>query len=323
MSGEDVVRGARCEVRDWTASFSDVRGAHRTRGASGNLALRTSHLVLVVIALLTVGRLSAQEIDVVLLAGDMAPVGRTGHHDYQGGIKVLRECLSQTPRVRVTFSNTGWPAVDQELTNAEVVVFYCDGGGKQPYLTSPERIAAIDALVARGAGLVLIHQAVDHPAAQVARAVQWMGASYDPVMSIRGHWPSTHSEFPSHALTSGVTAWALNDGWLSGLRFVSDRQGLVPCVWSSKTASGSSSAGDAAITAWGYERPTGGRSFAFTGLDGHEAWKQAGVRQLVTNGVLWSAGLTLPVGGAPCALDDAAIDRLVTPRVDRKRLFNR
>jgi hypothetical protein len=272
---------------------------------------------------LAVGRLSAQEVDVVLLAGEMAPVDRTGHHDYQGGIKVLRECLAQTPGVRVTSSITGWPADDRELTNAEVVVFYCDGGGKQPYLTSPERIAAIDTLVARGAGLVLIHQAVDHPAAHVARAVQWFGGSYDPATSVRGHWPSTHTDFPAHALTSGVTAWTLNDGWLCGLRFVADRQGLVPCVWSAKGTSGSSSAGDAAIAAWGYERPVGGRSFVFTGLDGHEAWKQAGVRQLVTNGVLWSAGLTLPAGGAPCVLDDAAIDRLVTPRVDGKRLFNR
>jgi Trehalose utilisation len=278
---------------------------------------------LVICTALAIGRLSAQEVDVLLLAGEMAPVDRTGHHDYQGGIKVLRECLLQTSGVRVTSSITGWPSESQELTDAEVVVFYCDGGGKQPYLTSPERIAAIDALVARGAGLVLIHQAVDHPAAHVARAVQWMGASYDPAVSIRGHWPSTHKEFPVHELTNGVTAWTLNDGWLASLRFVTDRQGFVPCVWSSKAASGSSSGGDAAITAWGYERPTGGRSFAFTGLDGHEAWKQAGVRQLVTNGVLWSAGLTLPTGGAPCALDDAAIDRLVTPRVDGKRLFNR
>jgi hypothetical protein len=273
--------------------------------------------------MITLGRLPALEIDVLLLAGEMAPVDRTGHHDYQGGIKVLRECLVQTPGVRVTMSDAGWPLDEGEWARAEAVVFYCDGGGKQPYLASPARIAAIDALVARGAGLVLIHQAVDHPPAHVARAVEWMGASYDPAISLRGHWPSSHDEFPAHALTNGVGAWTINDGWLAGLRLVADRRGLIPCVWSGKSTSGRSSGGDTAITAWGYERPAGGRSFAFTGLDGHEAWKQAGVRQLMANGILWSAGLALPNGGAPCVLDDAAIDRLVTPRVDGKRLFKR
>lgn len=323
MKKEAEVRGGEYEVRRWTASMCDGSGACRTRGRRGNLADRTSHIALVVIAYLTFGCLPAQDVNIVLLAGTMLAVDRPGHHDYQGGILVLRDCLQQTPGVRVTMSTNGWPADDQQLASAHTVVFYCDGGGKQPYLATPERIAAIDALVARGSGLVLIHQAIDHPADQVARAVRWFGGSYDPTVSVRGHWPTTHTEFPSHALTNGVTPWTINDGWLCGLRFVPERQGIIPCVWSSKNAQGSSAAGDAAIAVWGYERPTGGRSFTFTGADGHDAWKRAGVRQLVTNGILWSAGLAIPPSGAPCALDEAAIDHHLTPRVDGGRLFNR
>ena len=93
-------------------------------------------------------------------------------------------------------------------------------------------------------------------------------------------------------------------------------------MWSSKGEQGSPRAGDGAITSWGYERPAGGRSFAFTGLDGHDAWKRAGVRQLVTNGVLWSAQVAIPPGGAPCAMDDAAIDLHLTRRGDIGRLLN-
>ena len=294
--------------------------------ASSHLSHETATMILrplVLTVLLACGRLPAQDANILLLAGPMAPVDHAGHHDYQGGILVLRDCLQQTPGVRVTMSTSGWPAEDQELAAAQSVVFYCDGGGKQPYLASPARIAAIDALVARGGGLVLIHQAIDHPADQVERAMRWLGGSYDPAVSNRGHWPTTHSDFPAHALTSGVTAWTITDGWLCGLRFLPDRQGIIPCVWSSKSAQGSSAGGDAAIAAWGYERPSGGRSFTFTGLDAHEAWKRQGLRQLVTNGILWSAGLALPPGGAPCALDDAIIDRHLTSRADGGRLPNR
>jgi hypothetical protein len=306
----------------------------RLRGADGSLSaslhvpqviatMTLRPLALALLLVLACARLSAQDVDIVLLAGAMLPVDRPGHHDYQGGIQVLRDCLQQTPGVRVTMSTSGWPADEQDLASARTVVFYCDGGGRQPYLASPARIAAIDALVARGAGLVVIHQAIDHPAEHVERAMRWLGGSYDPAVSQRGHWPTTHADFPVHALTSGVTPWTITDGWLCGLRFVPGRQGIVPCVWSSKGAQGSSAAGDSAIAAWGYERPTGGRSFTFTGLDAHDAWKRPGVRQLVSNGVLWSAGMAIPQGGAPCALDDAAIDHHLTPRFDGSRLFNK
>jgi hypothetical protein len=273
--------------------------------------------------ILAVRGLSAQDVNILLLAGTMQPIDHVGHHDYQGGILVLHDCLVQTPGVHVTMSKSGWPADEHELEHAQSVVFYCDGGGKQPYLKNPERIAAIDALVARGVGLVLIHQAIDHPAEHVSRAIRWMGGSYDPAVSSRGHWASSHSEFPAHALTSGVTPWSINDGWLCDLRFATGLQGITPLVWSSKSAQGSPSAGNGAITSWGYERPTGGRSFAFTGLDGHDAWKRAGVRQLVTNGVLWSADVAIPPGGAPCVMDDAAIDLHLTRRGDFGRLLYR
>jgi hypothetical protein len=273
--------------------------------------------------ILAVPGLSAQECTILLLAGTMQPIDHAGHHDYQGGILVLHDCLVQTPGIHVTMSTTGWPEDGHELDDAQSVVFYCDGGGKQPYLATAERIAAIDAMVARGVGLVLIHQAIDHPPEQVTRAIRWMGGSYDPAVSSRGHWSSEHSEFPSHAITNGVTPWSINDGWLCNLRFAPGMQGVTPLVWSSKIAHGSPTAGAAAITSWGCERPAGGRSFTFTGLDGHDAWKRAGVRQLVTNGVLWSANMPIPPGGAPCVMDDAAIDHHMTRRGDVGQLLIR
>jgi hypothetical protein len=94
-------------------------------------------------------------------------------------------------------------------------------------------------------------------------------------------------------------------------------------VWSSKEHSGSATGGNAAIVAWTYERPQGGRSFSFTGLDAHEAWKKTGMRQLVVNGILWTAGNTIPEHGAPNVLDDATIDSHLTPRVDGKKIFGK
>lgn len=267
--------------------------------------------------------LAAQDVRIVVCAGAVTPVDTTGHHDYLGGVHVLRDCLQQTNGVQVTLAEHGWPDDEQVLQQAQAVVFYSDGGGKQDYLASPARISVLDALVARGIGTVVIHQAIDHPSERIEQALRWFGGTYDKASSVRGHWQSTHSDFPVHPLTHGVTAWTINDGWLTSLRFVPGNTGIIPVVWSSKEQQGNRSAGDKAIAAWGYERPTGGRSFTFTGLDGHDAWKRAGVRQLVTNGILWSAGADIPANGAPCVLDDATIDRYLTPRVDGKKLFKK
>lgn len=43
----------------------------------------------------------------------------------------------------------------------------------------------------------------------------------------------------------------------------------------------------------------------------------------MTNGILWSAKLANPLGGVPCVLDDAAIARHLTQRLNGGKLFNR
>ena len=45
------------------------------------------------------------------------------------------------------------------------------------------------------------------------------------------------------------------------------------------------------------ERSDGGRSFGFSGLHFHENWQLPEYRRLVTQGVLWTLDLPIPIGG--------------------------
>ena len=63
------------------------------------------------------------------------------------------------------------------------------------------------------------------------------------------------------------------------------------------------------ITAWTYDRQNGGRSFGFTGGHLHKNWGDAGVRRLVVNGILWTAKVEVPTGGATVELDPADLNR--------------
>src|SRR5690606_22450252 len=49
---------------------------------------------------------------------------------------------------------------------------------------------------------------------------------------------------------------------------------------------------------WGIEREDGGRGVGFTGGHYHRNWSVDGFRTIVLNGIVWTAGLDVPAGGA-------------------------
>ena len=106
---------------------------------------------------------SAQPKKIVLVAGETAKVDTVGHHDYIAGCKCLDHLLTMTPNVQTTLVLEGWPTDEAVFDNAAAIVFYTDGGGKQAFLSKPERIKKMQQLAATKVGLVMIHQAVDLP----------------------------------------------------------------------------------------------------------------------------------------------------------------
>ena len=257
---------------------------------------------------------AADPIKIVLVAGTVKEVDRPGHHDYLGGCRLMQALLGQTEGVEAALVTEGWPSDESVFEGAKAIVFYTDGAGKQAYLESPERVAVIEELAAKGTGIVSIHQAVEFPAAFSKQSAEWTGGNYTPLSS-RGHWDSKHEIFPDHPVTRGVIPWEINDGWLNRFKFPAGMKGITPLVWSGKEHLGSPEGGPADIVAWTFDRPGGGRSFNFSGLDAHSAWERVGMRTLVINGILWSAGAEIPQGGAKSEADQAMIDSFLTPRI--------
>ncbi len=282
-----------------------------------------SLLILAFILLQVFSRANSDEFDgskqkIVLVAGETALVDVAGHHDYLAGNACLDAILRQTRNVEVIRVENGWPSDESVLTNAKAIVFYTDGGGKQAFLETPARVAKLQSLVDSGVGVTMIHQAVDFPEEVAEQAKGWLGGVFVKSASGRGHWDSNHVDFPNHPITRGVTAWKINDGWLNAIQFVDGMKGVTPLVWSGKEYAGSRAGLDKDIVAWCYERPNGGRSFAFSGLDAHSAWSLPGMRQLVANGVLWTARMEIPSAGAPSELTEEQLSAMLTPRTPKK-----
>jgi hypothetical protein len=253
----------------------------------------------------------AKLVKIVLLAG--APSNKPGQHEYFAGCALLLDWLKQTPGVWPVMVR-GWPGNATVLDGAKTVVYYGDGGGKQPFI-DPARWAAFSKLMDSGTGLVLLHQAMDFPAGPDADRIKgWLGGVFHGDIGCRGHWDMEFTRIPGHAVTRGVKPFAAPaDGWLYNLHFAA--KGVTPLLVgavpdkSRTTADAKQHAGRDEVIAWAYERPGGGRGFAFTGADLHTSWGYESQRKLVVNGVLWSAGLDVPAGGGPVGFDPADLNR--------------
>ncbi|NOX98199.1 MAG: ThuA domain-containing protein [Verrucomicrobia bacterium] len=261
---------------------------------------------------------AADKTKIVLIAGATKKVDRPGHHDYLAGCRLLQNLLQQTPGIEAVLVKEDWPADEAVFDGAKSIVFYTDGGGKQAYLSTSKRIAAIQKLVDAGIGIVSIHQAVEFPPKLEKQSLAWTGAVYKKPKAGRGHWDSKHDQFPNHQVASGVKAWEINDGWLNGFTFAKKTKGITPLVWSGKEHVGSQKGGVKDVVAWTFDRPNGGRSFNFSGLDAHSAFENAGMTQLMVNGILWTAGQPVPKDGFKFEADKALINSFLTPRTSPK-----
>lgn len=245
---------------------------------------------------------------IVLLAGSVS--NKPGQHEYFAGCAMMMEWLRQTPGVWPVMAAEGWPKNEAILDGAKAVVVFADGGAKLPFLEA-SRWEKMRGLMSKGAGLVMLHQAVDVPEDRAEEIKSWLGGVFKKDIGCRGHWDMEFSEFPKHAITRGVTAFAAPfDGWLFNLHFapgaVPVLRGMVPDK-NRTTADAKAHAGRAETIAWAYERANGGRSFGFTGADLHKNWIAESQRRLVTNGILWCAKIDVPEQGAPAPMTPAQL----------------
>jgi hypothetical protein len=246
---------------------------------------------------------------IVLLAGSFSKGG--GEHEYFAGSAFFMKLLRQTPGVFSVFVEGGWPKNERILDAAKCLVFYMDGGGKQPFLT-PERMERLEKLAARGVGIVHLHQVIDYPKTHTEKILPLLGGVYVPQVSGRGHWDGLFEKFVDHPITRGVAPFKENDGFLYKLRFVDGMKGITPLL-RTRPPKGDLKDGED-IVSWAFERAGGGRSFVFTGGHLHESWGLEGMRRFVANGILWSAGLEVPSGGAPVALGPDDLKQNMDPK---------
>jgi type 1 glutamine amidotransferase len=254
---------------------------------------------------------------IVLVAGHRSH--GPGEHEFFAGCAVLMKLLKQTPGVFPVMVRDGWPKNPKTFDNAKAVVFYMDGGGGHPIIQKDHR-AVVEKLIDKGLGFVNLHYAVEYPKSQSDHILKWLGGYYETGFSTNPHWKADFKMLPKHPITRGVKPFALQDEWYFNIRFAPADKGVTPILKARPpdrvrgTAEAKKHPGREEIVAWAFERPGGSRSFGFTGGHFHRNWGDANFRRVVTNAILWTAGLEVPKEGAKVDLDPADLKK----NLDRK-----
>ncbi len=268
---------------------------------------------------------------IVVIAGlkSHGPEGN-GIHDYAWSARLIKTMLEHSniaDAVEVTLHLNGWPTDTGQLIEADAVMIISDGrdgdiGREAPHLATPERIALMDELVARGCGVVTFHFSTFAPDALADRVLEWSGGYFDWETDGRREWYSeittTEAEVTpastDHSILRGVEPFTVREEFYHDIRFRDDRDGWLP-VWQVEALPATTPHGD--VVAWAIEREQGGRGFATTCGHFYDNWESPDFRKTILNGLAWAAHVAIPLEGieAPFFDHDQIAEHLSEPNL--------
>jgi hypothetical protein len=258
--------------------------------------------VLLALALVLVEPARAEPLVVIVAGG---PSHAYGAHEFRAGARLLAEALNQPGSpVRARVETELDP-----LAEAAAFVLYMDGGDDHPVLP---HIAALEERIRAGAGLVVMHYALELPAGPAAEALQrWVGGSYESGWSTNPTWRAEITLDAAHPISRGVSPFAAFDEWYFNIRFPAGGSAIrsvataIPSDEARADPTWPPFAQDHILAAsgrretlvWSVERADGGRGVGFTGGHYHWNWGNDDFRTLVLNAIVWAAGAEVPQGG--------------------------
>jgi putative membrane-bound dehydrogenase-like protein len=247
---------------------------------------------------------SGKKKSIIFIAG--TPSHGYAAHEHYAGSKILAQTITERGfDVHTQVIPNGWPEDDSILNTADTIVVYSDGGEGHPLLPHLKRFGE---LMDKGIGFVCLHYALDVPKDRGGPEFRnWLGGAFETHWSVNPTWTADYKSLPQHPITSGIGPFSARDEWYFHMRFKDDGLKVIPILTaippeSTVRRSDGPYEGNPTVRkevanhvpqhmAWAYERENGGRSFGFTGGHFHWNWGRPEFNQLVSNAIVWTAGI--------------------------------
>lgn len=216
-------------------------------------------------------------------------------HEYLAGLRILSQCLEPVDglQVRIVNADEPWKQGPALIDQADGVVVFLSQGAKWAH-QDPARLEALQRLARRGGGLVALHWGMGGKDAQyIEEFVKLFGACHGgPDRKYKVVTVTTEIAASRHPIMQGVGPIEVHDEFYYQLKLAQPAEGLAPLLKVPIE-------GRLYPVALAWDRPDGGRSFAFSGLHFHENWRLEPYRRMVTQAVLWTIKTPVPAAGLP------------------------
>ncbi len=239
---------------------------------------------------------------IVLIGGEGGD--RSAHHAYAAGVGLLQSWLVPVAAARgfeVIAYPAGWPEDPHALDGAATVVLYFDGLDQHPLLDASRR-QRFEVLMARGTGVVVLHQASTVPPHGALDLRPWLGAQRRGTFDRTTESAKVMPVAGPHPITRGLQPFVSRDEFYPTLEFAS--VGVVPILQAELHVQYRQGAPvrehrpEQATVGWAYTRADGGRAFGYTGAHFLAALEQPMLARTLLNAILWTAKDDTPGSGA-------------------------
>lgn len=233
-----------------------------------------------------------------------------GAHEHPAGCAFMaRQLEAAYPGLRTAVCRGGWPVDESVFDGAGAVVLFMDGGENHPVLP---HLDTLSRLVRSGVGVTALHYALVVPKGPAGDLFQEaLGGYYETYWSVNPFWSARFEQLPAHPVARGVKPFAIRDEWYFHMRFRENMAGVMPILTAvppdslrekpfgphSGNETVRAQKGMAEHVVWVYERPAGGRGFGLTGCHYQWSLEHDGFRNILLNGIAWTAGLDIPANG--------------------------
>lgn len=230
-----------------------------------------------------------------------------GTHMYREGCELMAKCLRQTSGVEAVV-HTGWPSDPKMVEGVSAIAVYSAPGDF--VLRGPHR-QQFEKLMRQGVGFSAVHWGTG---ARPDRAEQYksiLGGYYTNKFGLNTTNTTVEQVALQHPICRGWKQFDLKDEIYLNPDLQPGTQAIAKvCVPKPPDTTPKDH-----TVVWAYERPDGGgKSFGCTLGHFHELFGIKAFRVLLTNGVLWTAGIQVPRGGAACELDAADLELPPDPK---------
>jgi quercetin dioxygenase-like cupin family protein len=247
----------------------------------------------------------------IVIVGGLKAGMVDGEHDFPDGALKLERLIKASPdfarlKPKLKVYPVGFPKDLGEIADADVVVLYSgshrDGTRQVQPLDDPAARAAVGRIMAKGGGLVALHQAFTSGDPATAAALrEWLGGVRPAKADLALENAPLALAGGSHPVTSGVGAFNYLDEFYPTLELAKTALPVLTARIHVQQRAGAAvfqEPAKARTVAWTYQRPNGGRAFGYSGGHYLSSLDQPQVRKTLLNAILWSAKADVPAAGA-------------------------